>query len=313
MKKITIPIEFGQPVATVWINDEKYVLETGKEIEVDDHVADFITRSINSTAPNMAPGGTPFNPDPLLTAPLVLDADKSAEYDADPSYGDIALKAIRAGRKILVRVPNADGGKFTAIYSPVLTYQLPNYANDYLYLFYLRDEKQNLDLSAVGMGTINVPIYGELQMKLSETYNDSPLNQPYIDSEPSGSVGGSSDGSTGVANGGGFATPVFFATDENGLKPYGEDRFATFEEIASAYMEGRAYVVNTNSWQERFPRKIIGFDDNEEYKGCAIVNGAKQITLYPINDFAIGMMGPGEWMNLINSIVQKYSPDTEIN
>ena len=60
MKKITIPIEFGQPVCSVWINDKKYVLETGKEIEVEDHIADFMTAAINSSEPDMPQGTPPF-------------------------------------------------------------------------------------------------------------------------------------------------------------------------------------------------------------------------------------------------------------
>lgn len=109
------------------------------------------------------------------TNSLVLYADKAEEYLADSAAGDEALDAILAGKQILVRVPNADGGTFTAIYSPIYMYQLPNYMNNYLYLFYLRDEKQTLDLSALGAGTVQLPIYGELKMLLSQTYNNTPL------------------------------------------------------------------------------------------------------------------------------------------
>lgn len=109
------------------------------------------------------------------TNSLVLYADKAEEYLADSAAGDEALDAILTGKQILVRVPNADGGRFTAIYSPIYMYQLPNYENEYLYLFYLRDEKQTLDLSALGMGQIQLPIYDELKMKLSKKYNETPL------------------------------------------------------------------------------------------------------------------------------------------
>lgn len=107
--------------------------------------------------------------------PLLLDADMLASYNTDPKYGDEALTAILAGRQILVKTPNADGGEYTKIFSPVYMYQLPNANNNYLYLFYLRDEKQNLDLSALGKGTIQMPVYGELKMRLSQEYTECPL------------------------------------------------------------------------------------------------------------------------------------------
>lgn len=122
------------------------------------------------------------------TKPLVLYAvrrNKTPEmYLNDPTYGDAALKAILEGRQILVRTPgkyqiNDDAASYeqqhTALFSPVLTYHLPNYENEYLYLFYLRDEKQTVDLSAAGMGIIEVPLYGELKMKLSTKYMECPL------------------------------------------------------------------------------------------------------------------------------------------
>lgn len=110
------------------------------------------------------------------SAPLILSADDSSAYEGMPERGDEALKAILSGRQILVRTPNADGGSFTAIYSPVLMYQLPNHENSYLYLFYLRDEKQDLSaLLSQPAGTVQMPTYGQLKMKLSKAYNGSPL------------------------------------------------------------------------------------------------------------------------------------------
>ena len=109
------------------------------------------------------------------SAPLVLDADKLASYNVDPQYGDEALEAVLSGRQILVRTPNADGGNYTRIFSPVYMYHIPNYENKYLYLFYLKDEKQTIDLTALGMGQIQMPIYGELKMRLSKKYNECPL------------------------------------------------------------------------------------------------------------------------------------------
>lgn len=107
--------------------------------------------------------------------PLVLYADKAAEYEDDSSIGEKALKYIMEGKQIYVRVPNADGGDYTAIYSPVLTYQLPNKMNSYLYLFFLKDEKQ--DLSALGLTGVQLPTYGQLKLKLSRDYNQTPLLQ----------------------------------------------------------------------------------------------------------------------------------------
>lgn len=110
----------------------------------------------------------------LGMAPLVLDAQ--ADYTADAARGDEALEAILAGRQILVRTPNASGDSYVANYSPVYMYQLPNYQNSYLYLFYLRDEKQDLSaLLGQPAGTVVMPVYGQLKMLLSKTYNGSPL------------------------------------------------------------------------------------------------------------------------------------------
>lgn len=105
--------------------------------------------------------------------PLVLYAEKAEEYTSDAAAGDKTLDAILAGRQVLVRVPNADNGTTTAIYSPVLMYQLPNQDNNYLYLFYLKDEKQ--DLSDVLGSDLKLPTYGELKMMLSQVYNGTPL------------------------------------------------------------------------------------------------------------------------------------------
>ena len=108
-------------------------------------------------------------------SPLILNAENAALYDSDSVYGDETLEAILNGRQVLVKTPNADGRNFAAIYSPIYMYQIPNYANNYLYLFYLKDEKQNIDLSAVGLGVIQMPLYGQLQMKLSKHYYYNPF------------------------------------------------------------------------------------------------------------------------------------------
>lgn len=108
--------------------------------------------------------------------PLLLDADMVETYLSESSYGDAALKAIKSGRNILVRVPNADGGNHTAIYSPTIMYQLPNYQNKYLHLFFLRDEKQDLSaLVDLPNGSVQIPAYGQLKMLLSQEYNSNPM------------------------------------------------------------------------------------------------------------------------------------------
>lgn len=107
--------------------------------------------------------------------PLILDASLSDYYGGHAEAGDEALEAIKSGRQILVRVPNADGGNNTAIYTPVMMYQIP-LNGMYLYLFYLRDEKQDLS-GALGRpaGTVLLPTYGEFMMLLSQKYNSNPL------------------------------------------------------------------------------------------------------------------------------------------
>ena len=107
--------------------------------------------------------------------PLLLDAEMLASYNVDPQYGDAALQAILEGRQILIKTPNRDGGITVHNYSPVYMYQLPNVGNDHLYLFYLRDEKQMLDLSALGMGQIEIPVQADLKMVLSKVYTECPL------------------------------------------------------------------------------------------------------------------------------------------
>lgn len=111
----------------------------------------------------------------VTSNPLLLDAEMLATYNTDPQYGDAALQAIIEGRQILVKTPNRDGGTHTCNYSPVYFYQVPNVDNNYLYLFYLTDEKQIIDLSAVGLGQIAMPVQADLKMKLSQTYTECPL------------------------------------------------------------------------------------------------------------------------------------------
>ena len=110
-----------------------------------------------------------------VTSPLVLKENEANEYLYDSIAGEEALQAILSGRQILVHVPNTSGDNYVATYSPVYMYQIPNYENQYLYLFHLKDEKETIDLSAIGAGKIEMPIYGQLKMLLSKTYNADPL------------------------------------------------------------------------------------------------------------------------------------------
>lgn len=96
---------------------------------------------------------------------FVLYAEKAESYVDDAETGEAVMKAIMEGRQILVRVPNADGGKYMALYSPVLMYQLPNYLARHLYLFYLND----------GVDSMGLPSYNQLKIAVSRDYNQTPL------------------------------------------------------------------------------------------------------------------------------------------
>ena len=110
--------------------------------------------------------------DTPLTKPLILDT--TINYEVLPFKGDEALQAIIDGRQILIRVPNADGGNYTAIYMPVIQYQLPNQENDFLYLIYMNDGIAANFMTAMQTGNFDA-LYGQLKLKLSKTYNETPL------------------------------------------------------------------------------------------------------------------------------------------
>lgn len=96
---------------------------------------------------------------------LVLYSNLSDEYLNESKFGDEALQAILKGKQILVRVPNADRGKYTAIHSPIIMYHIPRYENKYLYLLYLND----------GLDAMGMPSFNQLKMLLSKEYNENPL------------------------------------------------------------------------------------------------------------------------------------------
>lgn len=102
---------------------------------------------------------------PHKNEPFVLYASKAESYVDDAETGEATMKAIMEGRQILVRVPNADGGNYMALYSPVLMYQLPNYLARHLYLFYLND----------GVNAQGLPSYNQLKIAVSRDYNQTPL------------------------------------------------------------------------------------------------------------------------------------------
>lgn len=102
---------------------------------------------------------------PHKNEPFVLYAEKAESYVDDAETGEAAMKAIMEGRQIVIRIPNADGGSYMALYSPVLMYQLPNYIARHLYLFYLND----------GVNEMGLPSYNQLKIAVSRDYNQTPL------------------------------------------------------------------------------------------------------------------------------------------
>lgn len=163
--------------ATEWLF---YNLNGALYIEYSGATSGFdmqINMVMSVSGPSVKPLDIKYLPDEVVNRkPLLLNADMAETYLNDSSYGDAALEAIKDGKEILVRVPNADGGNYTAIYSPVLMHQVPNYQNNYLYLFFLRDEKQDLSaLLGQPAGTVLMPVYGQLKMLLSQEYNSDPL------------------------------------------------------------------------------------------------------------------------------------------
>lgn len=105
---------------------------------------------------------------------LILDEDLADTYLIVPSHGDEVLDAILNGKQILIKTKNV-GENDLVMFSPVLFIQAPVNGGRYIYLFYLKDEKQELDLSQLNAGTIQIPTYGQLKLILTETYYECPL------------------------------------------------------------------------------------------------------------------------------------------
>lgn len=103
-----------------------------------------------------------------LNKPYIID-------ETSYSYGDDALKAIKEGRQILIRVQNTGTGSDGFVnYMPVLQYQLPTKGREYLYLIYLRDGIATNIAVALSTGDFSV-VYGQITMLLSQPYDTDPL------------------------------------------------------------------------------------------------------------------------------------------
>lgn len=164
---------FNYQMNSLAINPCYYMSHTGDRPENNSYLIPYAIYGINGVIDS----GSENEEGRLNTnSSLRLSEDKKDVYLQDASYGDSALAAIKSGREILVKVPNASDDNYVANYSPIYKFQVPAYENNYLYLFYIKDE--NRDLSALlgqPAGTVLVPAYGQLKMLLSREYNSDPL------------------------------------------------------------------------------------------------------------------------------------------
>ena len=151
---VNIPHDGETGNVQISINGKSIEIPRGTDYEVPDEYADVVKRYLTAKEIEKR----------TEQKTIVLYAEKAEKYLNNPEKGDETLTAILEGRQILVRVPNADGKNYTAVYSPVIMYQVPNYANNYLYLLYLNDGMTN-----------GMPTYGQLKMLLSREYNETPL------------------------------------------------------------------------------------------------------------------------------------------
>ena len=98
-KTINIPASVGSPTVTVWLNDKKYVLETGKDITVDDAVAAIFTSKKDEPAPK-------YNSSENYRVKLVKNG---TSVTCDTKYADVFSKA-QTGANVLAEY---DDGTYT--------------------------------------------------------------------------------------------------------------------------------------------------------------------------------------------------------
>ena len=114
-----------------------------------------------------------------VTKSLILDS--TIDYSNLPFKGDEVLQAILDGRQVLVKVPNISGeGSLYVNYMPVFQYQLPANNNDFLTLLFMKDGLDTNLVTALGAmmqgGAADLStVYGQLTLKLSKAYTETPL------------------------------------------------------------------------------------------------------------------------------------------
>ena len=86
---------------------------------------------------------------------------READSFNSSSFGDVILRAIKAGRQILIELVNKGQNNTHRLYSPVITYHLPKDKNSKLSLFYLPDQ---VDISG-GLSSL----FAEIQIPITET------------------------------------------------------------------------------------------------------------------------------------------------
>lgn len=111
-------------------------------------------------------GSNPIQLSALTKGPLIIQESMIGAYSSQGEYGDKILDAIQKNRQILILLNNQGESNYS-LYSPVITYHLPQEANTELSLFYLPD----------GMSPTNFNIK-EAQFKVSNpiTFIDNLKN-----------------------------------------------------------------------------------------------------------------------------------------
>ena len=111
-------------------------------------------------------GSNPIQLSALTKGPLIIQESMIGAYSSQGEYGDKILDAIQKNRQILILLNNQGESNYS-LYSPVITYHLPQEANTELSLFYLPD----------GISPTNFTIK-EAQFMVSNpiTFNDNLKN-----------------------------------------------------------------------------------------------------------------------------------------